>query len=170
MQKNALWFAVLPSILLCSLQTASANEEIMVAGDCFVYRAPKAGGSAPIDRIEVQYVQMMSKDNIPQGGQRVQIGIQPHQSDDVIPTGITDPCAPNGSSQSCTLTCREVGTEKSHGRLRITPIANSKLKLTIEEQTTLNACSPTETAVVLPAALVGRTFTLTRRGRSDCFH
>lgn len=33
MQKHPLWFVVLPSILLCSLQTASANEEIMVAGD-----------------------------------------------------------------------------------------------------------------------------------------
>lgn len=170
MQRHWLWLAIVVPLAAYAAPLGAADDERMIPGDCFVFKAAKTDRTLPIDRIELQNMAVVGKDNRPHGGRRLHLGIQPRNSDDLIPSDITGPCVATAATMTCTLFCTDGATEKQHGQLQITPIGKTKVKLILTAPTTMNACTAGETAFTVPAELVGKAFTLTRRGRSDCFH
>lgn len=169
-----------PSLLvllasLVALRSSAAaasddNRALLVPGACYVLSLPKSDSKRLIDRIELQHVQVQGKDNLPVGGPRMHLGIQPRGADDVIPSAVSAPCSGRGDRLTCALTCNEASAGDENGRFRIAPSGKDGLKLTIDKAPTLNACNAGETAVVLPGALAQRSFVLRRAGLSDCFH
>lgn len=164
---------------LCLLLYASAGPafsadpatQVAVPGSCFITTFPKQSNGRVLDRIELQQVQTTTKDGAAVGPPRVRIGLQPKGRDDLMPSGLSEPCTGDGARLTCELRCEASGKAVSHGRFRIEPMGKDAVKLMILSPITLDACTPGETPVVLPKALAGRSFTL-RRGASasDCFH
>ncbi len=150
--------------------TAPAIGDVAVPLGCFVHKAPRGDRKRPIDRIELQILQIRSKDGTPLGPLRVQLGIQPRGGDDVIPSEISAPCDGAGETLSCKIVCGEGSAVRQHGRFRITPAARKGLLLTIETPLSLNVCDTSETPFKVPAAIVGKATALARTNASQCFH
>ncbi len=146
-----------------------AAESLAVPGQCYVLKLPR-GQDQLISRIELQQVQVQAKDGTITEPPRVQIGLQPKGGDDLIPSEVSAPCSGTGGRLTCVLRCDGAGEAATKGRFRIDPVGKDGLKLTIETPLTLNACTPGETPVTLPAGLAGKSFVLKRAGSSDCFH
>lgn len=144
-------------------------ESLAVPGQCYVLKLPRRQDRL-ISRIELQQVQVQAKDGSITEPPRVQIGIQPAGGDDLIPSEVSAPCTGTGGRLACVLRCDGAAEADTKGRFRIEPAGKDGLKLTIETPLTLNACTPGDTPVRLPKALVGKSFVLKRAGSSDCFH
>jgi hypothetical protein len=150
-------------------RASDAPDAVAVPGACFVLANPNDKGRL-IDRIELQQVQTHAKAGKPLEPARVRIGMQPKGGDDLMPSDLSAPCAASGTRLACTLRCEEQGQSREHGRFRVEPQGPNALRLTIETPLVLNACTPGETPVALPASLAGKSFLLRRAGASDCFH
>jgi hypothetical protein len=159
---------------LIMLECAAAAEPpdaatLIVPGACYAYAAPKTQTSRKIDRIELQFMQVLSKDRQPIGGLRVQLGIQPKGGDDAIPSGLSAPCSVAGAKSSCRLQCDAADTSNRLGRFRVERIGKDRLRLVIETPLVLNGCPP-EPKQLAMKGLVGQAFELRLAQSNNCFH
>lgn len=160
---------VFAACLIASSLSARAAEPEAVPGACYVL-ALKSDKTRLVDRIEVQEVAIRAAGTTTVTATRVRIGIAPRGGDDLIPSDLSAPCQRTGARLTCELRCDDATAPKPLGAFRIEPASKTSIRLRIDQPLTLNACSAGETPVTLPAALVGKTFTLRRAGASDCFH
>lgn len=156
--------------LAANAQDPVPADSIMIAGTCHVHAASRRDRTREIDRIELQVVRFRTMNGKAIGGPRVRIGVQPKGGDELIPSDISAPCTGSGDRLSCAMRCEDASGARELGRFRIEPAGATALRLHIDSALTLDACSPGETPFQVPASLVGRTFTLTRRPTSECFH
>ena len=140
---------------------------MIVPGAC--YKLSLSENAQTIDRIELQFMQVIAKDRRPIGGARIQLGIQPRRVDDVMPSGLSAPCSGAGHSLSCTLSCSDTGKHSRLGRFRTEPVGPGRIRLVIETPLVLNGCPP-ETPSAAPVALAGKAFVLWLAETNNCFH
>lgn len=150
---------------------AGPDEGLAVPGACFVMKtAPRAKDKA-IDRIELQQVQTQTKDGKQLEAPRVRIGVLPAGSDDLIPSDVSAPCSRKGNELTCTFKCDESSSVPELGRVRVTTLNATSIKVTFDTPLTLNACTPGEPPVAMPKSLTGRSFVVRKaRSTSECFH
>ena len=159
---------------LVTAQCAAAAEPsdagaLIVPGACYAYAAPKTQNSRKIDRIELQFMQVITKDRQPIGGLRIQLGIQPKGGDDAIPSGLSAPCSGAGPKFSCRLQCDDTDTSNRLGQFRVERIGKDRLRLVIETPLVLNGCPPEPTPLAVKG-LVGKAFELRLGQSNNCFH
>lgn len=172
MSRNAFLVIAAALSLAATAEVARAQESdtLLVPDSCFVLSLPQSNRDRIIDRIELQYVQVQTKEGTAVGGPRVHIGMQPKGGDDLIPSEVSAPCQADGKSLACALKCDEKGDAEDLGRFRIEPEGKTGLRLHIETPLTLNACTSGEEPARFTDALVSETFLLQLAGASDCFH
>jgi hypothetical protein len=162
------------ALFVCFIAAESAAAAdvgaMIVPSACFVHSASADQKARTIDRIELQFMQVIAKDRTPIGGIRVQLGIQPKDGDDIIPSGLSAPCSGVGRKLSCTLTCDDSNKRSRLGRFRTEHAGDDRLRLIIETPLVLNACSPEEKPHTIRRSLVGQTFVLRLENSGNCFH
>lgn len=115
-------------------------------------------------------MQVIDKDRRPIGGLRVQLGIQPKDGDDTIPSGLSAPCTGMGRQLACRLHCGDADKSKRLGQFRVERIGEDRLRLTIDTPLVLNGCPSDQKPLNLRRTLLGKSFELTLAPSSNCFH
>jgi len=142
---------------------------LIVPGACFVHSVAKSQNARTIDRIEIQLMQVITKDRRPIDGIRVQLGIQPKNGDDAMPSGLSAPCIGAGPKLSCRLQCDDADKVNRLGRFRVERIGDDRLRLVIETPLVLNGCPPEQKPLAVKG-LVGKAFELHLARSNNCFH
>jgi len=154
----------------CNAADRSDAGALIVPGACFVHSVAKSQNARTIDRIEIQFMQVIAKDRSPIGGIRVQLGIQPKDGDDAMPSGLSAPCTGAGPKLSCRLQCDDADKANRLGRFRVERTGDDRLRLVIETPLVLNGCPPEQKPLAVRGTLVGKTFELRLAESNNCFH